>query len=69
MAFLDETPDDKYEAEMISVDYIIFSDFKIIPLWFVLNHNQLGPKGPMPHGKELTSISMALRFMYIIHLY
>jgi hypothetical protein len=32
MAFLDETPEDKYEAEMISVGYIIFSDFKIIPL-------------------------------------
>jgi hypothetical protein len=25
-AFLDETPEDKYEAETISVDYI-FSDF------------------------------------------
>jgi hypothetical protein len=26
-AFFDETPEDKYEADTISVDYIIFSDF------------------------------------------
>jgi hypothetical protein len=25
--FFDETPEDKYEAETISVDYTIFSDF------------------------------------------
>jgi hypothetical protein len=28
MVFFDEMPEDKYEAETISVDYIIFSDFK-----------------------------------------
>jgi hypothetical protein len=27
IAFFDETPEDKYEAETISMDYIIFSDF------------------------------------------
>jgi hypothetical protein len=27
IAFFDETPEDKYEAETISVDYIFFSDF------------------------------------------
>jgi hypothetical protein len=27
MAFFDETPEDEYEAETISVDSIIFSDF------------------------------------------
>jgi hypothetical protein len=27
IAFFDETPEDKYEADTISVDYIIFSDF------------------------------------------
>jgi hypothetical protein len=27
IAFFDETPEDKYEAETIPVDYIIFSDF------------------------------------------
>jgi hypothetical protein len=27
IAFFDETPEDKYEAETISVDCIIFSDF------------------------------------------
>jgi hypothetical protein len=26
IAFFDETPEDNYEAETISVDYIIFSD-------------------------------------------
>jgi hypothetical protein len=53
MAFFDETPKDKYEAETISVDYIIFQNFKINPLCVVLNHNQPGPKGPMPHGKGI----------------
>jgi hypothetical protein len=32
------------------VNYIIFSDFSV-----VLNHNEPGPKGPMPHGKGLNS--------------
>jgi hypothetical protein len=27
IAFFDETPEDEYEADTISVDYIIFSDF------------------------------------------
>jgi hypothetical protein len=27
MPFFDETPEGKYEAETISMDYIIFSDF------------------------------------------
>jgi hypothetical protein len=27
IAFFDETPEDKYEADTISVDYIFFSDF------------------------------------------
>jgi hypothetical protein len=27
IAFFDESPEDKYEADTISVDYIIFSDF------------------------------------------
>jgi hypothetical protein len=27
IAFFDETPEDKYEADTISVDDIIFSDF------------------------------------------
>jgi hypothetical protein len=27
IAFFDETPEDKYEAETIFMDYIIFSDF------------------------------------------
>jgi hypothetical protein len=27
MAFLDEIPEDKFEAETISVDYIFFSNF------------------------------------------
>jgi hypothetical protein len=27
IAFFDGTPEDKYEADNISVDYIIFSDF------------------------------------------
>ncbi len=31
-----------------------FKIFKINPLCVVLNHNQPGPKGPMPHGKGLT---------------
>ncbi len=53
IAFLDETPEDKYEADTISVDYIIFQIFKIIPLCVVLNHNEPGPIGPMPHGKGL----------------
>jgi hypothetical protein len=39
MAFFDETPEDKYEAETISVDYIIFQIFKINTLSVVLNHN------------------------------
>jgi hypothetical protein len=52
MAFFDETPEDKDEAETISVDYIIFS-FIIIPLCVVLNYNKPGPNGPMPHGKGL----------------
>jgi hypothetical protein len=30
-----------------------FQIFKINPLCVVLNHNQPGPKGPMPHGKGL----------------
>jgi hypothetical protein len=51
IAFFDETPEDKYEADTISVDYIIFSGFKINPLCVVLNHNEPGLKGPMPHGK------------------
>jgi hypothetical protein len=54
IAFFDETPEDKYEADTISVDYIIFQIFKINPLCVVLNHNEPGPKGPMPHGKGLT---------------
>jgi hypothetical protein len=28
ITFFDKTPEDKYEAETISMDYIIFSDFK-----------------------------------------
>jgi hypothetical protein len=27
IAFFDETPEDKYEADIISMDYIIFKDF------------------------------------------
>ncbi len=42
IAFFDETPEDKYEAETISVDYIIFQIFKINPLCVVLNHNEPG---------------------------
>jgi hypothetical protein len=39
MAFFDETPEDKYEAETIFVDNIIFTFiFKINPLCVVLNH-------------------------------
>jgi hypothetical protein len=53
MAFLDEIPEDKFEAETISVDYIFFQIFKINPLCVVLNQNQPGPKGPMLHGKGL----------------
>jgi hypothetical protein len=30
-----------------------FQIFKIDPLSVVLNHNEPGPKGPMPHGKGL----------------
>jgi hypothetical protein len=37
--FFDETPEDKSEAETISVDYIIFSNFLINPLCVVLNQN------------------------------
>ncbi len=51
--FFYKTPEDKYEAETISVDYIIFQIFKIILLCVVLNLNKPGPKGPMPHGKGL----------------
>ncbi len=52
--FFDETPEEKYEAETISADYVIFFQiFKINPLCVVLNHNEPGPKGPMPHGKGL----------------
>jgi hypothetical protein len=54
IAFFDETPEDKYEAETISVDYIIFQIFKIDPLCVVLNHKEPGPKGPMPHRKGLS---------------
>jgi hypothetical protein len=54
MAFLDEIPEDKFEAETNSVDYTFLSNFKNNPLCVVLNHNQPGPKGPMPHGKGLT---------------
>ncbi len=39
MAFFDETPEDKFETETISVDYIFFQIFKIKPLFVVLNHN------------------------------
>jgi hypothetical protein len=53
LAFFDETPEDKYEADTISLDYIIFQIFKIIPLCVVLNHNEPGPKDPMPHGKGI----------------
>jgi hypothetical protein len=28
ITFFDETPEDKYEAETISADYIIFSEFE-----------------------------------------
>ncbi len=52
MTFLDDIPEDKFEAETISVNYIFFQIFKIKPLCVVVNHNQPGPKGPMPHGKE-----------------
>ncbi len=52
IAFFDETPEVKYEADTISVDYII-SDFKINPLCVVLDHNEPGPKGPITHGKGL----------------
>ncbi len=37
MAFVDETPEDKFEAETISLDYI-FQIFKITPVCVVLNH-------------------------------
>jgi hypothetical protein len=51
MAFFDETPEGKYEVETISMDYIIFQIFNIIPLCVVLSHNWPGPKGPVPCGK------------------
>jgi hypothetical protein len=53
IAFFDETPEDKYEAETISVDYIIFSDLKVDPLCEVLNHNEPGPFWAQCHGKGL----------------
>ncbi len=53
LAFLYETPEDKYQAEAISVDHIFFQILKINPLCVVLNHNQPGPKGPMPPGRVL----------------
>jgi hypothetical protein len=37
--FFDETPEDKFEAETISLEYIFFLNFKINPLCVVLNHN------------------------------
>jgi hypothetical protein len=40
MAFFDETSEDKYEAETISVDNIVFIFiFKINPIRVVLNNN------------------------------
>jgi hypothetical protein len=44
IAFFDETPDNKYEAETNPMDYIFFQIFKINPLCVVLNHNEPGPK-------------------------
>jgi hypothetical protein len=38
MAFFDETPEDKFEAETISLDYTFFQIIKINPLCVVLNH-------------------------------
>jgi hypothetical protein len=52
--FFYETPEDKYEAETISVDYIFFQIFKINPLRVVLNPNKSGPKHPTPPGRGLT---------------
>ncbi len=61
MAFFDEIPEDKYEAETISVDYIIFIFiFKINPLCVVLNHNLPGPKGPMPRVNGLNSLFIVM---------
>jgi hypothetical protein len=37
--FLEETPEDKYETETISVAYIFFQIFTINPVCVVLNHN------------------------------
>ncbi len=56
MALFDETPEGKFEAETISLEYIFFQIFKIDPLCVVLNHNEPGPKGPMPHGKGLLAL-------------
>jgi hypothetical protein len=53
ITFFDETPEDKYEAETIFVDNIIFQIFKVNPLCVVLNHTEPRPKGPMPHGRGL----------------
>jgi hypothetical protein len=39
MAFFDETTEDKYKAETIFLDYIIFLNVKINPLCAVLKHN------------------------------
>jgi hypothetical protein len=39
MAFFDETPEDKFEAETISLEYIFSQIFKINPLCVVLNIN------------------------------
>ncbi len=45
--------EDKFEAETISLEYLFFQIFKIDPLSVLLNHNEPGPKGLMPHGKGL----------------
>ena len=41
IAFFDETPEDKYDSETISVDYQynFFPNFKIKPFCVVLNQN------------------------------
>jgi hypothetical protein len=39
MAFFDETPENKFKAETISLEYIFFQIFKINPLCVVINHN------------------------------
>jgi hypothetical protein len=59
MALFDETPEDKFEAETISLEYIFFQIFKIDPFSVVLNQNEPGPKGPMPHGKGLKAFTPA----------